>query len=93
MKHVSYRLIINDFKIFAITDLELNVLKLMSSYNVSASLHYSKFTDLKASDKPASIREKLCPCTCRNRAKVLQTVTNVLIKLSLITGLMNILFN
>lgn len=93
LKHVSYRLIVNDLKIIAITDLELNGLKLMSSCNVSASLHYSKLTDLEASDMPASISEKLCPCNCRNRAKVLQTVANVLIKLSLITSLMNIVFN
>jgi len=65
----------------------------MSSYNASASLHYSKLTDPEASDKPASIREKLYPCTCRNRAKVLQTVTNALTKLSLITSLTNILLN
>jgi hypothetical protein len=86
-------LIFNDFKIFAITDLGLNVLKLMNSYNASASLCYSKLTGLEAFDRPATISEKICPRTCRNRAKVLQTLASVLTKLSLITSLMNTVYN
>jgi hypothetical protein len=90
---VSYWLTVNDFKIFAVTDLGLNVLRLMSSYNISAYLRYSKLTDLEASDTPASISKNLSSYPGRNQAKVLQTVANVLTKLSFITSLVNVVYN